>query len=182
MKFDKYLKKGAYHYDWYDDPKYAWYKKCADRCVEFCKGRTIDVGGGDGLVAGKINEAGYSCIVIDNEQTAIDICKDKGIRASLLDLENHIINIYDEFDYVVCLNTIEHLKHPIGLKDIVRQAKRGAIIITDEATEHKGRYHEHEYTKDELLKTFKEFKPNYFEINSTEYGKSITFIGVEIRK
>ena len=183
--FDKYKTKGAYHWDWYDDPNYAWYKECVDRIVDFCKGSTIDVGCGDGLVMQKIKENGYFVHGYENDDTAIKILYEKGLRLSWVDLDE--VDDFggwmgEPFEYMACLNTIEHLKTPEVLIKIVEDATKGAIIITDKATEHKGRYHEHEYTKEELLETFAEFKPKYFEINSTEFGKPITFIGVEIRK
>lgn len=183
IDFDKYKKNGAYHYDWYDDPNWAWYKECVDRCVDFCEGSTIDVGGGDGLVASKIIERGHACLVLDKDHSGQTICEGNGIPFMLADVESHLTDPQAKFDYLVCLNTIEHLGKPGGIVELLRDfVSKGAIIITDKATEHKGRYHEHEYTKEELLEVFKEFNPHYFEINSTEFGKPITFIGVEIHK
>lgn len=184
MKFDKYETKGAYHFGWYDDPNFAWYKECVDRIVDFCKGSTLDVGGGDGLVAKKLQELGYMTMVLDNDQTAAELCWSAGINFHLSDInKDSLARAEVRFDYLCCLNTIEHLKSTDGITNLIRDnINNGAIIITDKATEHKGRYHEHEYTKEELLDTFKEFKPKYFEINSTEFGKPITFIGVEIIK
>lgn len=179
--FDKYEKLGAYHYDWYDDPNYAWYKECVDRCVKFCKGITIDVGCGDGLVVEKLKSGG--CMGIDIDDKAIELAKSKGLSVSKQDLDNGlVIIIMGGFDYMCCLNVIEHLKSPYTIKKFVEKARKGAIIITDMPTENKGRYHEHEYTKKELLDTFAEFKPKYFVINSTEFGKPIQFHGVEIKK
>ena len=184
--FDKYEKLGAYHWDWYDNPDYAWYKVCVDRCVKFCKGRTLDLGCGDGLVMQKIKDNGFKVHGFENDNTAIRIVYDNDMRASwvdLDDLENYGIWQSEPFDYMVCLNTIEHLKTPEMIIKIFKQCvMKAGIIITDKATEHKGRYHEHEYTKEELLDTFKEFNPKYFVINSTEFGKPIQFHGVEIKK
>jgi hypothetical protein len=179
IEYDKYRKNGAYHFDWYDDPNYAWYKECVDRIIGFCKEATIDAGCGDGLVLSKLPKLSVG---IDNDFTAMSICMDKGYDVVPHDLNKPEELNYIDFEYLCSLNTIEHLKTAEGLKQLVRQVAKGAIIITDKATEHKGRYHEHEYTKEELLDTFKEFKPKYFEINSTEYGKPITFIGIEIIK
>lgn len=183
MNFDKYQKNGAYHYKWYDDPNWVWYKECVDRIVNFCKGTTIDVGCGDGLVMTKIKHNGYAVVGLDNNDKALSIAKEKSLSVSKMELdEGNTVQVYGGYDYVCCLNTIEHLSNPISVKSIIEQAKKGAIIITDKATNKPGRYHNHEYTKEELLKVFKEFKPKYFEINSTEFGKPITFIGVEITK
>lgn len=179
--FDKYEKLGAYHYDWYDDPNYAWYKVCVDRIVKFCKGRTIDVGCGEGLIVEKLKSSG--CMGIDIDDKAIELAKSKGLNVSKHNLDSGLnINVMGGFDYMCCLNVIEHLNTPYSIKKFVEQARKGAIIITDMPTENKGRYHEHEYTKEELIDTFKEFKPKYFVINSTEFGKPIQFHGVEIKK
>ena len=180
--FDKYQKLGAYHYKWYDDPNWAWYKECVDRCVEFCKGRTLDVGCGDGFVANKIADNGHSVIGIDDNQTSLSLARERATTALFQDsdINHHLDGVWE---YMVCLNVIEHLKSPEGLIRILdKNITKGAIIITDVPTGHVGRYHEHEYTKKELLNTFKEFKPKYFRIDSTEHGKPISFHGVEITK
>lgn len=173
--FDKYEKLGAYHYDWYDDPNYAWYKVCVDRIVKFCKSNTLDVGCGDGLVLSKLPPGSLG---VDNSDMALDLCETH--RVIYVDLDKTMPEII--CDYVCSLNTIEHLNTPAAIVSSVKLARRGAIIITDMPTKNKGRYHEHEYTKKELLDTFAEFKPKYFVINSTEFGKPIQFHGVEIKK
>lgn len=181
MIFDKYEKLGAYHWDWYEDPNYAWYKECVDKIVKFCKGSTYDAGCGDGLVLQKIIDNGFDAAGCDDDIYATDICVSKKLRVDSIDLEEDDSGLED-WDYMCCLNVIEHLKSPNSIIQMVRDADKGAIIITDKPTGNVGRYHEHEYTKEELLDTFKEFKPKYFEIHSTEHGKPITFHGVEIIK
>lgn len=179
--FDKYEKLGAYHYDWYDDPNYAWYKVCVDRCVDFCGLDTIDIGGGDGLIAKKLAEKGITPLVLENSKEAIKLGEKYAFyRFVDLDDENELHE--HNYEYVCSLNVIEHLKTPTSHIRLIKNANKGAIIITDMPTENKGRYHEHEYTKKELLDTFAEFKPKYFVINSTEFGKPIQFHGVEIKK
>lgn len=178
IDYDKYKRNGAYHFRWYTDPNYAWYKECVDKVVEFCKGSTIDAGCGDGLVLEKIAENGYRVFGLDNEPSGLELCKQP---TYLFDIEtDHLHN--ETYEYLCSLNTIEHLKSPKGLIELVEQVNKGAIIITDKATGELGKYHEHEYTKEELLNTFKKFGPKYFEIESTEFGEPITFIGVEILK
>ena len=181
--YDKYSKYGSYHKNWLVSPDWLWYRACVDKIVSFCDGSTIDAGVGDGVLAKRILENGYDVIGLDNEPTGLRLAKENGISVMHWDL-NDTHGILDTgFDYLCSLNTIEHLKTTNGIKNLINHnVTKGAIIITDKATEHKGRYHEHEYTKEELLETFAEFKPKYFEINSTEFGKPITFIGVEIRK
>lgn len=192
-KFDKYEKLGAYHFKWYQDPNYAWYKECVDRIVDFCRGSTIDAGGGDGLVSHRIGKNGYLTLVLDNtgykawESNRFDwawwaYCDLESVESIEQALEPDEVSD-GKFEYMACLNVIEHLENPQGLLTILRNnITKGAIIITDKPTGHPGRYHEREYTKAELMETFKEFKPKYFQIKSTEFGKPITFHGVEVYK
>jgi 2-polyprenyl-3-methyl-5-hydroxy-6-metoxy-1,4-benzoquinol methylase len=195
MHFDKYEKLGAYHWDWYDDPNYAWYKECVDRCVSFCKGSTLDVGGGDGLLSSKLIDKGLYSVVIDNNPSGLRLYYEKrGLDNaffetvdidSQLELDRFFVNKgdYPRFDYMACLNVIEHMKNPKMIVYIFENCiDKGGIIITDQWTGNPGRYHEHEYNIAELVHTFKKFKPKPFEINSTEFGKPATFIGVEIKK
>lgn len=179
IEFDKYQKRGAYHWKWYSDPNQIWYKECVDRCVNFCKGTTVDVGCGDGLLLSKLPKGSFG---LDNDNVGLDISRGEELDVINTDLNDDRTSVFGKWQYVACLNTIEHLTDTTVLMNLIRRAKKGAIIITDKATEHRGRYHEHEYTKEELLDLFKEFKPKYFEINSTEFGKPITFIGAEIKK
>lgn len=177
--FDKYEKQGAYHWSWYSDPNWAWYKEAVDRCVEFVDGPTLDVGCGDGVLTSQIARY-YPVFGMDNDPTAIKLARK---NAGIFKLHDITQPIEGKWEYMVCLNVIEHLDDPLVIKRIFnRNITKAGIIITDKPTGNVGRYHEHEYTKGELLETFKEFKPKYFEINSTEHGKPITFHGVEIYK
>lgn len=191
IQFDKYEKLGAYHWDWYEDTNFAWYKECVDSILKFCKSTSVlDLGCGEALIGSKLFErVGYDEMQldytgIDIDETALQLADPElDVRQDDLDGDSHFMP--PGWEYLVCLNTIEHLKTPRMIINLLRQPNiiiKGAIIITDKPTGNPGRYHEHEYTKKELLDTFKEFKPKYFEINSTEFGKPITFHGVEILK
>lgn len=186
MIFDKYEKQGAYHYDWLNDNNWRWYQDCAAKIENFCRGAktALDVGCGDGAISEALGHIGIPTTGIDNDPRSIELAKEYPNQFSnefyVHDLAEPLLGTWE---YMVCLNVIEHLDSPDGLVGIIRDnITRGAIIITDKAIGHKGRYHEHEYTKKELLATFEEFNPKYFEINSTEFGNPITFIGVEILK
>lgn len=182
MKFDKYEKNGAYHWDWYNDPNYAWYKVCVDRVLRFCEGSTLDLGCGEGVVGSLLLGKGVQDYLgYDIDHTAVQLADpDLDVRHS------DICEPADwqlDYEYLVCLNTIEHLKSP-GVVPFIfdRCISKAGIIITDKPTGDLGRYHVHEFTKQELLDLFKDFNPKYFEIKSTEHGKPITFHGVEIKK
>lgn len=168
--FNKYRTKGAYHWDWYETED--WYRWAVDRCVKFCKGKTIDIGCGDGLLLSKLPKGSLG---LDPDPDAISLSKSKGLNAIQLAIEHGSIGYWD---YLTCLNVIEHLNNPESLKRYVRDnVARGAIIITiDYQGGTLGEDHKFEWTYDQLLDFFKEFNPKGFRYKDTEW------IGVEIRK
>lgn len=174
MSFNKYRLKGAYHYDWYETED--WYKYFIDRAVGFCKGSTIDVGCGEGLLVSKIKANGFNAIGIDSDPTAIELALQSGIEVHNYNIDETELRVI--CDYMACLNTIEHLNNPERLADFIRNyVTKGAIITTiDYQGGALGEDHKREYTYDELLDFFKEFKPKGFRYKDTEW------IGVEIRK
>lgn len=169
--FNKYRTKGAYHWDWYETED--WYKRCVDECVKFCKGDTLDVGCGDGLLLSKLPEGSLG---IDSDPDAIRLAREKGLKVFEGGIEDYSIG---NWDYMACLNVIEHLDNPLALKRWIRDnILKGAIIITiDWQGGAFGEDHKHEYTYKELLDFFKEFKPEGFRLK--EYPE---WIGVKIRK
>ena len=170
--FNKYRLKGAYHYDWYETED--WYKYFIDRCVKFCKGPTIDIGCGEGLLVGKIEENGYEAVGIDPDEYAVLLATP--------DLDIRLGSVDDMFtgkwDYLTCINVIEHLYHPERIKELIENnVNKGAIITTiDYQGGALGEDHKFEWTYKEMMDFFKEFKPKGFRYKNTEW------IGVEIRK
>ncbi len=168
MIFNKYKERGAYHYQWYKDNTFG-YRDLVDYVVDFCKGSTMDLGCGDGIVARKIHSKYHSAVVgIDNDPTAIQLAwKAENYNSNFLDFKvrdlNEPIGIFVE--YMACLNVIEHLERPERIVEIFKEnITKAAIIITDKPSKTLGEYHVHEFTKKELLDLFKDFKPAYFEI------------------
>lgn len=170
MSFNKYRLKGAFHYNWYE--KEDWYKYLIDRAVKFCKGKTIDFGCGDGVLLSKLPRLS---IGLDNDLYAIDLCKQAGLNAYHT---NTLATDYLEYDYLACINTIEHLEHPEIIKKLIKNhVSKGAIITTiDYQGGALGEDHKFEWTYDEMMNFFKEFNPKGFRYKDTEW------IGVEITK
>lgn len=171
MDFDKYRTRGAYHYDWYKTNKFN-YRDCVDKCVEFCKGSTLDLGCGEGVVVGLLEENGIEATGIEIEQSAVDLADPQ------LDIRQG--SVYDSFmgkwEYMVSLNVIEHLEHPEAIKQIFENnISKAAIIITDIPQLLLSRYHVHEFTPEELKDMFSEYKTKSFKI-----GKD--FHGIEVYK
>lgn len=181
-EFDKYRARGAYHYDWYKtDPSY---KACVDKCVEFCEGSTLDVGGGDGLVAKMIKDNGHQSLVLDNSQEALNLLFDIDplVNFVLADLEDKksikdAINDpkqplpHQKYDFMCALNVIEHLNNPENLKYIFdRYITKAAIIITDFPQEQLSSYHVKEFTPYELKQMFHTRKVKGFKIDDNFHG------------
>lgn len=163
--FDKYRTKGAYHYEWYKTE--PWYKACVDKCVEFCEGSTLDLGCGEGLVVDLLTQKGLEATGIDNEQSAIDLADPE--------LDVRLGSVYDQFhgkwEYMVCLNVIEHLEHPERIKEIFnRNITKAAIIITDVPQEHPSPYHVKEFSPYELKQMFHTRKVKAFKIDDNFHG------------
>jgi 2-polyprenyl-3-methyl-5-hydroxy-6-metoxy-1,4-benzoquinol methylase len=173
-EFNKYRLKGAYHYDWYENED--WYRWLVDKCVNFCDGSTIDIGCGDGLLATKIFGKGNKVTGIDTDQTAINLANEKGVGNFIKQDASELLD--GKWEYMSCLNVIEHLDNPEVLKRVIKKnITKGAIIITiDWQGGAFGEDHKKEYTLAELVEFFKEFKPKPFRYKDTEW------IGVEIRK
>lgn len=169
-EFNKYRLKGAYHYNWYETQD--WYKYLIDRCIRFCKGKTLDVGCGDGLLLSKLSE---HSIGIDTDPYAIKLCQEAGLNAIEADVDDISLG---SFDYLSCVNVIEHLDHPeIILRMIRDNVTKGAIITTiDYQGGSLGEDHRFEWTYEEMMDFFKEFNPKGFRYKDTEW------IGVEITK
>lgn len=172
-EFNKYRLKGAFHYHWYETED--WYKYLIDRAVEFCDGLTIDVGCGDGVLLSKLPKVSMG---IDSDSDAIMLCEQRGLLVKKYDMDNtDHITIAGGFDYVACINTVEHLNNIDALLGLIRDARKGAIITTiDYQGGTLGEDHKFEWTYDQMMDFFKEFKPKGFRYKDTEW------IGVEITK
>lgn len=173
MTFNKYRTKGAYHYDWYETED--WYRWMVDKCALFCKGDTIDIGCGEGKLVELIHQRGYKATGIDKDKDAISLAfPELDVRQG--DIENDIF-VY-KYDYMSCINVIEHLNKPEVLINFINHnVEKGAIITTiDYQGGALGEDHKFEWTYDEMMDFFKEFNPTGFRYKDTEW------IGVEITK
>lgn len=169
--FNKYRTKGAYHYDWYETED--WYKYLIDRAVKFCKGSTLDIGCGEGLLVHKIVDNGHDATGIDFDYDAVNLADPE------LDISHGSVydGFLDKWDYLTCINVIEHLDRPERVKELIDTiVNKGAIITTIDYQGGKlGEDHRFEWTYDEMMDFFKEFNPKGFRYKNTEW------IGVEIK-
>lgn len=178
MSFNKYRLKGAFHYEWYKTEK--WYRYLVNRCVKFCKnGDVLEVGCGDGVLANKLSRT-HVVTAIDPDPYGIELAKENMwhkhnpvfIQQGIEDIKTGV------WDYLTCLNVVEHLNNPDELRRVIRDhISKGAIITTiDYQGGSLGEDHKFEWTYDEMMDFFSEFNPKGFRYKDTEW------IGVEIKK
>lgn len=140
--FDQYEKRGAYHWaflsnnPWHHHcPTVARYQAVLKAGHLYWPGaKVVDVGCGDGALAGRMAKAGAQVTGVEPEIVGRKLAKQKFEQhalagtfvAQLTELEN------DSFDVAVCCDVIEHVEQPEQLLlDIRRILKpRGIAIIT----------------------------------------------------
>lgn len=178
MEQSKYIWRGAYHYAWYNR-KSGWYYDLANKVADFCQGSTLDVSCGDGLVSKLISDRDYAVTGMDMDPVAIEMAKILVPKGKFLVKDVCQSGIRGHWDYLACLNTIEHLKEPRVILDILeKNIDKGGIIITDKADPSRplGPAHVKEYALDELLELFNDYAPEGFESSDGQ------FIGVKVTK
>lgn len=142
VKFGKYAESGAYHWrecdrtspGWtYNPPLVARYRMVLD---EVDGGRVLDIGGGDGYIAGRIATACREVVVIDNEDSGVvlaqQILRDFANVRVMKD-DAYKLSFHDgEFDIVLMTDVIEHLDHPdAAAAEAARvMAPNGKTLIT----------------------------------------------------
>jgi len=154
--YDKYQKRGAIHWDWYEKGTQTWYKIIVDKIIEYYRslpsGTVLDIGCGDGLVDAKLASF-HKVIGIDIDPIGIKLAREKTMRRNkkptffVMDFDN-LPKIEQKSDYILFLNTIEHLKNPFKvLRQLIRMNKKlkNILIITDYPSDRPGRHHAQEF-------------------------------------
>lgn len=148
IHFDKYLKKGAYHWRDYDGGilyMNAYTRARYDLVVKYLRslkipenGVILDMGCGDGALAGVIhNTLNNHIIGVDTDPYAIALARGifekRGYRGEFFKIEGYATEFPDgKFDAAVCSDVIEHVADPV---DLLREIKRvlrpgGHLVIT----------------------------------------------------
>jgi len=81
--------------------------KIEQKALQLAQGKVLDIGAGAGSHALYLQNKGYGVTALDNSEGAIDVCKDRGIKSTLL---NNILD-YSEEKY----DTLLLLMNGIGL-------------------------------------------------------------------
>lgn len=182
--YDKYEKHGDLHWKWYADNKHGYHSLVEDSLKPFLsvapldiseKGKitVVDIGCGDGLPLSKLYELGYKCYGVDPSKVGIDLAlKEHDVSAEFfIEKAEKFAERGLDFDYLYCLNTIEHMDRPEALLEIMKHIRKFGIIVTDDATLHKDPsvYHSKEFTPTEFEKLFKDFKLEKLNITHKSY-------------
>ena len=90
--------------------RYIW---VAENFLPSYKGYNIlEIGCGDGGVIQFLKDSN-EVYGMDASESGVEICKKKGISASLFDANRDTIPFEsDYFDFIICLETLEHLENP----------------------------------------------------------------------
>lgn len=152
-KFTKYEKYGAYHWGQYE--KGGKYRRHVDRVVDKLKeyDSVLDVGAGDGLITSMLGAKG-----IDNEPSAVECAKEKGVDVELGDAYNLPFKD-NSFDAVFLGDVIEHVDNPEKvIAEAYRVARKKVLITTPPRGMQHDPFHVREWLEDELRGWLEELK------------------------
>jgi len=174
VEFDKYQKRGAYHWDWYATNKFN-YRDYAQRALRFIPnpGKLLDIGCGDGLISYLFYTAGFNVTGIEPNRIAIQLgyreivrrtvkesplsrfqfllsggakryLDKKGIRFYQQSIEE--ISSSQQFKYAICLEVIEHVPYPkVMINKILELVESTAIISTPNGEFNKPSEYDHQF-------------------------------------
>lgn len=184
IKFQKYKTKGTgYHWQQISRNIFkrniyvvARYQLILDLIDKGIKGKKIlDIGCGDGVLSYSFAKKGLKVTGIDNSEKAIKFAEEKCKTLKNLDFligsacELPFAN--RSFDYIVCSEIIEHLKHPEKMLSEIKRvwSQKGEVIITTPVkfTEKPlDKMHYREYSKEELRELLERYFKNIEIIKS----------------
>lgn len=126
MNWDAYARLTPHTAEWYAAEPVQ--RERADVVAARCVGTVLDVGGGDGFIAGLIRDRGHDVEVRDISALRVQRCAENGIPAAQADAEN-LPDSYDSYDTVVLGEILEHLPNPgPALTEACRVARRRVVI------------------------------------------------------
>lgn len=170
-KFDKYERKGAYHWNatvaagWFEyNPRlaarYIVSSNFLKEYVEIPGSRGVDIGCGDGVLLEYLRDRGASVVGLDFERECLRLYREYSpesspvVRGNVYDLPFR----QERFEFVTMLDAIEHFSEP---ERALRQARSvlkegGVVVLTtpygpDEGDSyHDEEHHQKEYSPKEL--------------------------------
>jgi 2-polyprenyl-3-methyl-5-hydroxy-6-metoxy-1,4-benzoquinol methylase len=145
--FDKYARKGAYHWRDYHGGLLrlnAYTRARYDAVVRALRdhgigrgARVLDLGCGDGALAGVlVRRLGVRVCGVDTEPLAIALARAEFARRALSGdfhlAQGYDIGVDEQFDAVVCSDVLEHVQAPESMLNEIRRALRaqGVAVLT----------------------------------------------------
>ena len=172
IRYDKYDLRGAVH--WHEYNLKTYYKLLVDDSLapflDIGGGTVLDAGCGDGVPSCLLSAMGFDVTGVEIEALGIKYAK-KYCKANVEWINDSIENFLKEnrtFDYLYCLDVMEHLDSPQPIVDLMKNIKKFGVIITDDSearARKKDKYHVHEFTKKEFKDLFKDYKVEEIELN-----------------
>ena len=181
--FDKYEKRGSYHYSWYEKNTFH-YKDHVDKILSYLsdKGSVLDIGCGDGLISHKLHAKGHSVVGVDTNELAIKYAKEKcdlitARRSKILFVNKSIynMNMGITYSYVICHDVLEHLPNPEEAIQIMYEVcNKFCIITTPDANVFKPSAYDNKlWNKEGIVKLFRDYKYEYVNLFDTFFIKLI---------
>lgn len=141
IKFDKYDRKGAYHWRDFDDDEL--YRQHVLFVIDWIKEDNIlDVGAGDGFITHKLG-----CKGIDISEIAVKLAQEKGVDVSIGD----VYTVKGNYDAVYLGDVLEHLLKPAKAIKNLSNITNKIYITTPYRKEQIGTYHYREWRPLELV-------------------------------
>jgi len=166
IDFDKYDKKGAFHWNHYEE--LSWYRMKVDYLLSKIQPsvkKYLDIGCGDGLLVYQMSKNIKKSVGIDISPSGIKYGVEKLIEKNALNAELHCYNILEfakkfkdeQFDLITCIDVIEHIfddkKFIKELAELNIYSKDCRIYIGTPIFINKSlvsNYHYREYTLDQI--------------------------------
>ena len=169
-EFNKYKKRGAYHWEQatrnvytmnsYVQARYRIVCRLIKKHVACPTAELLDVGCGDGALSGLLARQGYRMYGVDPSIDGIRCANKKfrqnGLQGVFQNIAGYVYPFPEgTFDAVVCSDVIEHVNEPLALlRESRRVLKPGGIMIVSTPIRIQGLpispYHVQEWTVDEF--------------------------------
>lgn len=164
------------HWQWYESNKNSYHDLIDDALEPFKHvplGSIVDIGSGDGLALSLLHNLGFKCFGVEPIQKGVDLAMQHNVSAEFfIEQAEKFATRGFEFDYLVSINTIEHMDNPEALLEIMKHIRQFGIIVTDDystAGAKPSSYHTVEFTPDSFVELFKDFDAERIPMRAKEF-------------
>jgi ubiquinone/menaquinone biosynthesis C-methylase UbiE len=130
LRFDKYEKYGAYHWKSIIFNQYSIERRYQIILKQFRnkRGSLLDVGCGDGALSYLLSKKGLKVTGIDINEKGIAFAKSRTKNVAFETMDP--LNIKEKFDYVICVDTLEHIpNYKKYVNKMLKIAKNEVILL-----------------------------------------------------